>query len=360
MKRRNRIRIGIVGTGGMANAHADAFKKLRGVALEACLDVVPGRAEEFALRHGFRRAVPDLDALLEESDAVSVVTPDRFHAEVSLAVLAARRHLLCEKPLTVTLAEAKRVATAARKAAAKGVIHMVNFTYRRSSALERAMRLVRDGKLGALRHVNALYLQTWLSAPVWGHWTREAWLWRLQKAAGSGGVLADIGCHILDLATAVAGDARRVRCDLRSFPKIDERGKAVSRWKGVALDANDSAVIELELAGGAVAVIQATRWATGHRNHLRLEAHGTEGAVMLDLDRSHEQLDVCLGKDAAKAAWKTLTFAPAPGIYERFIRSIRTGANAGPSVIRGAQVQALLDACERSGGSGRWEDVRSI
>ncbi len=249
MKRngKKRIRIGIAGTGRMAYAHASAFKGMKGIELASCFDVVSSRAQEFAARHGAKRVAGSLDELLEACDAVSVVTPDRFHAELSLQVLAAGRHLLCEKPLTVTLGEAKKVAAAARKASLIGIAHMVNFTYRRSAALQEAMGLVREGKLGDLRHVHASYLQTWLSAPVWGHWTQDAWLWRLKTSAGSGGTLADIGCHLLDLATAVAGDARRVRCDLRAFPKIAPDGRRVTQWRGERLDANDTAVIELEL-----------------------------------------------------------------------------------------------------------------
>lgn len=220
------IRIGIVGTGGMANAHADAFKSIPGVTLAACVDVVPGRAEAFAAKHGIKRAATDLDGLLAEVDAVSVVTPDRFHAEPSLAILAAGKHLLCEKPLTTTLAEAKAVAKAARKAAAKGVRHMVNFSYRRSAALQKAMQLVQAGKIGDLRHVHSMYLQCWVAQPVWGHWTDEAWLWRLQSAKGSGGVLGDVGCHILDLTTAVSGPVEAIRCTLGTFAKIDAKGKS--------------------------------------------------------------------------------------------------------------------------------------
>ena len=219
------------------------------------------------------------------------------------------------------------------------------------------MALVREGVLGDLRHVHGFYLQTWLSAPVWGHWSKEAWLWRLQGAAGSGGVLADIGCHILDLATAVSGDVKRIRCDLRTFPKITEEGQTVTRWKGKALNASDTAVIELELQSGAIGFFHATRWATGHKNHLKLEVHGTKGALMVDLDKSYEVLNTCLGKDASSLTWRSQRLRPAPNLYQRFIRSIRLGMQAEPSILRGAQVQAYLDACERSSRSGKWEKV---
>ena len=352
-----KIRIGIVGTGGMANAHADAYKAMPGVVLASCLDVVPGRAEAFAKKHGIARAATDLDGLLADVDAVSVVTPDRFHAEPSQHILAAGRHLLCEKPLTTTLAEAKAVAKVAAKADRKGVKHMVNFSYRRSAALQRAITLMQDGRLGALRHVHSMYLQCWLAQPVWGHWTEEAWLWRLQQAAGSSGVLGDVGCHILDLTTAVAGEVESVRCTLATFPKITPTGTATTTWNGKDLDANDTAVIELRFVGGALGVIHTTRWATGHANHLRCEVHGTDGAMQFDLDAGYDVLNTCLGRDALKSKWKAVTLKPAPTMYQRFITSIRTGVSGQADVFRGAQIQAYLDACQRSALSGRHEPI---
>jgi predicted dehydrogenase len=349
--------LGIVGTGGMANAHAEHFSKLKGVVLASCLDVVPGRAAAFAQKHGVARVAKTFDDLLTEVDAVALVTPDRFHAEGALAALAAGKHLLCEKPLTVTLAEAKQVAKAAVRAGKRGQIGMVNFSYRRSAALQKAIALNGAGRLGELRHAHAFYLQSWIATPIWGHWTNEAWLWRMSRAAGSGGVLGDVGCHLLDLMTSVTGDVVKVRCALGNFPKIGPDGQRYTKWKGQALDANDTAIIELQLAAGGLAVLHLSRWATGHANHLRLEAHGTEGAVMFDLDRSYEALDTCLGKDAAHARWKTEQLKPAPTIYQRFAKAIEIGASDQPDLLRGAQIQAYLDACERSARSGGWEKV---
>ncbi len=350
-----KIRIGIIGTGGMAHAHADQFKHIPGVELGSCLDIVPERAQAYAEKYQVKHVARDLDELLGQVDAVSIVTPDRYHATPSLAVLRAGKHLLCEKPLTVTLAEARQVAAAAQKAARRGVIHMVNFSYRRSAAMQKAMQVVAAGQLGGLRHVHSFYFQSFLTSNAWGHWTKESLLWRLQTAAGSGGVLGDIGCHILDLTTAVAGDVARLRCELRTFPKIDERGRECSQWRGQKLDANDSAVIEIEFVNGALGVVQTSRWATGHINHLRLEAHGTQGALRLDLDRDYRQIDLCLGPAKDQAAWTTRTLPEAPSIWQRFIRAIRTGRPDQPDIPRGAQIQAYLDVCERSARSGRWE-----
>jgi predicted dehydrogenase len=236
---------------------------------------------------------------------------------------------------------------------------MVNFSYRRSAALQKAMELSARGDLGQFRHAHAFYLQSWLSAPIWGHWTNEAWIWRLQTAAGSGGVLGDIGCHLLDLATGVTGPVKKIRCWLTTFPKLTDDGKAYTTYKGKKLDANDTAVIELQLENGGTAVLHTTRWAAGHSNHLRLEAHGTEGAVMFDLDKSYDQLNVCSSKDMLKAEWKTLDLKPTPNNYERFVRAIKTGDVDQPDIIRGGQIQAYLDACEKSAKSGKWENVSS-
>ena len=348
-----KIRIGILGTGGMARAHADAFQKIPGVALTACLDVVPGRAAEFAHKHRIPFATEDREAFFAQVDAVSIVTPDRFHAEPTIAAFAAGKHVLCEKPLTVTLEEARLVEAAA--AAHPELIGMVNLSYRRSAAAEQAARLVAAGKLGELRHVSAHYLQSWLVSDLWSHWSSEAFLWRLQTAAGSGGVLGDVGVHILDLTTAVTGLPSRVRCELATYPKVAPDGGMHTRWQGKVLDANDSAVVQLDYGGRALGVVQATRWATGHINHLRVEVHGTEGALRFDLDESYERLETCLGRDVKKGTWKRREFAVAPNVWERFVRAVKRGRAEAPDIARGAQVQSLLDACERSAASGAWE-----
>lgn len=342
----------------MANHHAEHFNKMRGVTLAACLDVVPGRAQAFAQKHGVKRAVDRLEDLLSEVDAVTLVTPDRFHHQGALTVLRAGKHLLCEKPLTVTLAEARQVAAAAKRASRNGQIGMVNFSYRRSAALQKAIQLARAGELGELRHAHGFYLQSWIAAPIWGHWTNEGWLWRMSTKSGSGGVLGDVGCHLLDLMTSVTGDVTAVRCALGNFPKIGSDGKRYTKWQGRPLDANDTALIELRFLGGGLGVLQTTRWATGHANHLRLEAHGTQGAIMFDLDRSYDVLDTCFGAGTTSAKWKTLKLKPAPTIYRRFVRAVQSGEQDQPDLLRGAQIQAYLDACERSARSGAWERVQ--
>ena len=354
-----KIKHGIIATGGMARVHATHFTAIRDVELLGCFDVVPGRAEAFAKENQVKFALTSVDDLLDACDSVSIVTPDAFHAELSLQVLAAGKHLLCEKPLTTTLPDARKVARAARDAGEKhNAIHMVNFSYRNAAAFQKAMDLVQKGKLGTIRHATGKYLQAWLASNVWGSWTEEAWLWRQQIPPGggiaAGGTLGDVGCHILDFTTAIAGDAKSLRCKSANFPKVHpETGKPVRSYRGKKLNANDSVLIELELAdGGGLGTIQATRWATGHPNQVALGVYGTEGAIEIDLEASDRQLRTCLGRDIHTCTWKTQELKPTPNNFQRFIKSIKTGQNDQADIFRGAQIQAYLDACERSAEAG--------
>lgn len=343
------VRLAIIGTGGMANMHAQRFVEIAGVRLAAVCDVDEARARDFAARHAPDALVfTDSAALLRDAsvDAVSIVAPDVFHAPLALQALAAGRHVLCEKPLATNHRDAKRMANAAAKA---GVVNMVNFSYRNAPAIQKAAQLVASGKIGDVVHLEARYLQSWLVSKSWGDWrTSPGWLWRLSTEHGSLGVLGDIGVHILDFASFPAGAIRRVQARLKTFSSL--KGKRVGSYK---LDANDSAIIQVEFANGALGVIHTTRWATGHENSLTLALHGTKGALRVDLDSSPDQVEVCLGPDIDEARWRTLKAAPTPDIYRRFINAIRTGGSGEPDFARGAEIQKILDACIESDRLGR-------
>ncbi len=356
------LKHGIIGTGGMANAHAERFKAIEGVALFGCFDVVAERAAGYAEKHGVKHVFESVEALLDGCDSVSVVTPDAFHAELAVRALDAGKHLLCEKPLTTNLSDARKVAKAAQAAADKhGTIHMINFSYRDSSAFQEAMKVAAAGKLGHIRHCDGRYMQAWLANSAWGSPLSEGWLWRQQiptihgKPGGkaAGGTLGDIGCHILDFTTAIAGDAKALRCTAKTFPKVHpETRELLTSYEGRKLNANDSVVIELELENGGFGCVQSTRWAVGHPNQVALGVYGTEGAVEIDLERGFTKLRTCLGQAAKKNEWTETEVPKTPNNYERFVRSIQTGENDQADVVRGAQVQAYLDACERSAEDG--------
>src|SRR5262249_51245794 len=131
------------------------------------------------------------------------VTPDPVHYPTTMKLLAAGKHVFCEKPLATSYPLAKQMADAAEK---RGLINMVNLTYRSSPAVYKARELATSGALGTIRHFEAEYLQSWLVGKHWGDWREEQrFLWRLSTAHGSKGVVGDIGIHIIDFATFAAG-----------------------------------------------------------------------------------------------------------------------------------------------------------
>lgn len=342
------VRLLILGTGGMANSHAEAFAKIPGVEIVAGVDTRPEPLAAFCAKHDIPQGFASLDAALAWGgfDAATNVTPDAAHYATTLPLLAAGKHVLCEKPLATNAADAAAMADAATRA---GVVAMVNLTYRNVPALQHAATLVRDGAIGPIRHFEASYLQSWLTQPAWGDWqTQPQWLWRLSTAHGSKGVLGDVGIHILDFATFIAGEeAIEVSARLATFDKAPG-----GRIGDYTLDANDSVTMQLRLSGGALGTVHATRFATGHMNDLRLRLYGTDGGLEVLFEGAISRLNGCLGPDRLTAAWQPVDCPPVPTVYERFVTAIRGEGPAEPAFARGAALQRLLDAAEKSAAKG--------
>lgn len=338
------VRLLILGTGGMAKNHAEGFSAIPGVSVVAGIDT---RAEQLAtfqkthnIPHGFA-SVQDAIAW-GEFDAVTNVTPDAAHYPTTLPFLAAGKHVLCEKPLATNAKDANEMTAAAAKA---GVVNMVNLSYRNVPALQHAAKMVREGAIGTIRHFEASYLQSWLTQPAWGHWDKESqWLWRLSTKHGSKGVLGDVGIHILDFATFIAGmDATQVSCLLQTFDKAP--GGQIGEY---VLDANDSATMQLRLSNGALGTVAATRFATGHLNDLRLRLYGQTGGLEVTFEKAVSHLRACLGEDIHTGTWRDVDCPAVPTIYQRFIAAIRGESPAEPDFARGALLQRLLDQAEAS------------
>ena len=278
------IRLAILGTGAMARNHVERFTAIPGVSVVVGVDVDLIRAASFCARHEIERAFGSLREALEwgEFDAVANVTPDSAHHATTLQIASMGKHIFCEKPLALTHAQADEMTRAVGEA---GLVGMVNLTYRNVPALQAARELVTSGAVGEVRHVEASYLQSWLSSRYWGDWRTESrWLWRLSKSHGSNGVLGDIGIHILDFASyGVASAIEHATCRLKAFSKAPN-----NQIDEYVLDANDSFVMAVEFANGALGTIHASRWATGNRDDLQMRVFGTKGA--LDISRAKKEL----------------------------------------------------------------------
>lgn len=333
------VRILILGTGGMARNHAEAFAAIPGVTLVAGIDTRAEQLAAFQKAHNIPHGFPSVQEAIAwgEFDAVTNVTPDAAHYATTLPFLAAGKHVLCEKPLATNAKDAEEMTAAAAQA---GVVNMVNLSYRNVPALQHAAQMVRDGAIGTIRHFEASYLQSWLTQPAWGHWDKEPqWLWRLSTKHGSKGVLGDVGIHILDFATFIAGmDATQVSCLLQTFDKAP--GGQIGDY---VLDANDSATMQVRLANGALGTVAATRFATGHLNDLRLRLYGQTGGLEVTFEKAVSHLRACLGEDIHTGTWRDVECPAVPTIYQRFIAAIRGESPADPDFARGAALQRLLD-----------------
>lgn len=338
------VRLLILGTGGMANNHATSFAAIEGVTLVGGIDTRADQLTAFCERHHIANRFASIAEAIAwgEFDAVTNVTPDAAHFSTTMPFLAAGKHILCEKPLATNEADADTMAAAAAKA---GVVNMVNLTYRNGAAMQKAANMVRDGAIGTVRHFEASYLQSWLTQPAWGHWDSESqWLWRLSTAHGSKGVLGDVGIHILDFATFVAGQsAREISCRLATFDKAP--GGVIGEY---TLDANDSATMQVVLENGALGTVAATRFASGHLNDLRLRIYGNKGGLEVSFENNISRLRACLEPDLMSGTWHDIDAPVLATIYERFIAAIRGEGAADPDFARGAALQRLLDRAEQS------------
>jgi predicted dehydrogenase len=310
----------------------------------------------------------------DDIDIIDIVTPGSSHVEIAIAALDAGKHVLCEKPLANTVDEARAMADAAERAAAKGVYAMVGFTYRRVPAATLARDIVASGALGDIRQVRAAYLQDWLVDP-------EAPLaWRLQKNLAGSGALGDLGAHAVDLAQFITGQQlTRVSGTLETFvtrrPLLENAvglsGTASSDYGDVTVD--DLALFTGRFDGGAVGSFEATRMSTGRKNALRIEVAGSLGAVTFDLEDLNS-----LGFYDATAPSNRLGFTKiivtepthpyldawwptghALGYEHAFSHQVRdfvvgigSATQPVPSFSDGLQVQRVLDSVERSASAG--------
>ncbi|WP_199430594.1 Gfo/Idh/MocA family protein [Qaidamihabitans albus] len=330
------------------------------------------RTKEAADRFGWASVETDWRVLVERDDVdlVDICTPGDTHCDIALAALAAGKHVLCEKPLANTVAEAEQMAAAADRAEAAGVHSMVAFNYRRVPALALARRLVDEGRLGELRHVRAAYLQDWLSdatAPM---------TWRLRKEQAGSGALGDIGAHIVDATQFVTGE-RLTGVSALTNTFVPRRPAAGGAEEDVTVD--DCALFTGRFASGAVASFEATRYALGRKNAMRLEINGSRGSISFDFE-SMNQLWFYDGDDPGEHAGFRRILATEPehpyleawwppghllGYEHTFthevadlLTAIGTGERPRPSFADGLRVQRVLAAVEKSATNGsRWEQV---
>ncbi|MEZ2388420.1 Gfo/Idh/MocA family protein [bacterium RCC_150] len=407
-----RLKVGLVGYSFMGAAHSQAWRtapRFFDLPLAPQLTALAGRneaaARAAATKLGWDSVHTDWRELIERDDidVVDICSPGNTHAEIAIAALKAGKHVLCEKPLANTVAEAERMAEVASDAAARGVYSMCGFTYRRTPALALAKRMVDDGRLGTIRHVRAQYLQDWLSdenAPM---------TWRLDKEKSGSGSLGDIGAHSIDTAQWITGRTiSGVSAILQTFVKErpvggemvglgghGDVGDDVPRGK-VTVD--DAAIFSARFGGpapdgdapegdapdggapdrGPIGVFEATRFALGRKNAMRLELNGSLGSLAFDFEDMNV-LQYYGSADEPDAGFRRIMvtepshpymgnwWPTGHGLgYEHgfthqvvdFVTAIAEGRPPEPSFADALQVQKVLAAVGASAADeSRWHNV---
>ena len=377
------INVGLIGAGSVARAHAIAYVSARTycgpelppVRLRCVAEAEEELAKAAAARLGFEEWTTDWEALVarRDIDLVSIVTPNFLHAPMAIAAAAAGKHVFCEKPLAVGAKEAEEMC---RVAEAAGIVHAVDFNYRKVPAVQFMRRLIRTGRLGRIRQFRAAYLQDW------GNDTRLPRSWKFRSSGSGAGALIGVGSHAIDLARFLVGEIERVVATTEIWVRerpVPTSSLAFEPVRGeaemAAVDVDDSAYFLGRFAGGAIGVFEISRCAAGRKNQLALEIHGSLGSVCYDYERPNEVQLYLSEDDAETAGFRTILIGPAQdnaallafagvgvGFAESIIFQVRDlltaikgGPAMSPSFYDGWRaelvVESVLDSAEREAWS---------
>ena len=386
------LRVAMIGHAFMGAAHSHAWRNAHrffDLPLLPVMQVVvgrdAGRAAAAADHFGWEESATDWRAVVERDDIdlVDICTPGNTHHEIALAALAAGKHVLCEKPLANSVTEAEEMTAAAEEARSRGAYAMCGFTYRRVPALSLARELVAEGRLGTIRQVRAQYLQDWLAdedAPL---------TWRMDKSLAGSGSLGDIGAHVVDATQWITGQTiTGVSALLETFVTSRPVAGQASGLGGAGdvsgergpVDVDDAAWFTARFEGGAVGSFEATRFALGRKNAIRIEINGTDGSLAFDFEDMNV-LNFFDGTQPSRVQGFTRIYVTEPdhpyvgawwppghGLgYEHgfthqvvdLVRSVGADEQPQPSFADALAVQRVLDAVERSAADhSTWTGVR--
>jgi predicted dehydrogenase len=383
------LNIAMIGTGFMGKAHALAYAAMpfyftpppampvRKVVVDVNDDLASAARQRLLFEEhatGWQDVVTR-----DDIDIVDICTPNDSHAEIAIAAARAGKHILCEKPLARSTAEAKGMLDAVTAAR---VTHMVAFNYRHTPAVLMAKKLIDEGRIGEVLTFRGHYLQDWSADPG------AALSWRFQQKVAGSGTLGDIGTHILDMGRYLLGEIEAVQAVAKTF--IPERPLQTGAFDRLAsgdrstggpkgkVDVDDYVLTMLRFTSGVVGSIEASRNAWGRHNFLGFEIHGRRGSLIFDFQRMNELQLTLADEPAELTGLRTVFTGPAHPYGENlwpvpclgigyvdvkviecfnFIEAVVAGREASPSFADGYQICRITDAILASAESRRWETV---
>jgi predicted dehydrogenase len=368
------VGVGLIGTGYMGKCHALAWTGVRAVFGDspevrraALCEVDEGLARRRADEFGFETATADWRALIANPavDVVSITTPNSLHAPMAIAALEAGKHVWCEKPMAPSLADAERMAAAAR---ASGSVAILGYNYIQSPAVRYIGKLLSAGAIGPLTHFRVEMDEDYLAD------AEAPFSWRNERGAGYG-ALDDFAVHPLSLISTLIGSPSEVFGEMRKpYPDRPDGGgrRAVENF--------DVATALLRMEDGASGVIHVSRCAWGRKGRLQLQLFGARGAILFDQERFNE-VNVYVAEGPAEAqGFKQILIGPQHPPYERFI--VAPGHQMGFNDLKiveahellnriagrpaltidfeaGLAIERAIHAIARSSNEGRWVSVRA-
>ena len=383
------LNIGMIGYSFMGKAHSNGFRQVPAffpeLDVKPILKVICGRDRDAVQRaaqtYGWEECETDWEKVIarDDIDVIDICTPGNLHLPMAKAALEAGKHVICEKPLANTLAEARELLAVAANASQKT---MVAFNYRRVPAVALARQLIAEGRIGEIYHWRAVYLQDWIIDPDF------PLVWRLEKDKAGSGPHGDLNAHIIDLALHLVGDIDSVVGADTTFieerPTLDAVDAGLGAKGGDAMGrvtVDDATLFLARFANGALGSFEATRFAAGRRNHNRFEINGSRGSLAFNLEKMNElqfysrededhiqgfrEIIVGEGNQPFMSAWwppghiigweHTFTHE-----FRDFFEAIARDEAFSPDFAEGTKVQAVLEAVVDSAKSKAWMDVPRV
>jgi len=383
------IRFGLIGYKFMGKAHSKALTEVpmymdppAGIVKKVICGRDPEWVAQSAKSLGWQEVETDWRKLVTRNDidAVDITAPSNFHKEIAIAAAQNGKHIFCEKPLALNLADAREMLESVKKA---NVRHQIGFNYRFAPALVLAKKMIDEGKLGKIFHVRGVFLQDYIIDPEFPK------VWRLDKKICGSGSLGDLGAHVIDAARYMVGEFKSVTGMNKTFVK--ER-PVVARMEGLSatvdkdapreiVDVDDATSFVCEFENGALGTFEATRFAMGHKNDMRIEVNGEKGSIRFEFERMNELHYYCADDETGLQGWRLIqatesihpyvnywwpvghvigfpeTFCHE--IYE-FVCAVANGTDCRPSFEDGVRCAQILEAVDLSIERRAWVDVDSL
>ena len=331
--------IGLIGTGFMGKAHALAFGATKAVMgdvpdshLAVLCDTPADKATQMADQFGFAHATDDWKSLVTNPDVdiVSITTPNTLHFDMAIAAVKAGKHVYCEKPLALTLDQAREMRDTARAA---GVKTMVGYNYIKNPAFTHACRLVQSGEIGDIVHFRGWVDEDYQADPS------LPWTWRAKLSDAGLGALGDLGCHLVSMAYGLVGPIESLIADMQTVHATRPLTDGTARAN---VENEDTASALVRFANGVQGSLSTSRSAWGRKNRLAWEVHGTKGMICFDQERMNELQIYRNTGDTSQQGFTTILTGPEHPPYGQFCPA--PGHQLGFNDLKVIEATALLRA----------------